>query len=124
MTSGQNGVAQRLSELYRKAIRQNTDPKALRNDEKMEAAVGKMKNAILAVLHHEVKLPDSLWHQYCPDGDDSWCQYKKNGKTEDQKHHLDPVFYDLLKPVFEPLSDDKLLKQCIPGHLQNQNRVI
>ena len=56
----------------------------------MENAVTKMKKATLAVLHHEVKLPDSERHKYCPDGDDTWCQFKKAEEMENKDYHLDP----------------------------------
>ncbi len=90
------------------------------NEEKMKEAVHKMKSAILAVLYHEVNLPTSLY-QYCPDGDDSWCQYKRSGENGGQKLSLELLSFMLLKPVFECLSDDKLLERCIPGHSWEEN---
>ena len=122
LTSGPKGAISYISELYRNAIRQNKDPDALGDDDKTQAAVQKMQDAIMAILYHEVKLQDNQErHQYCPSGDDSWCQFKRDGNMTDKDHHLDPIFLKLLKPTFQRLSEEQLLVRCLPGYTQNQN---
>ncbi|KAJ8034121.1 hypothetical protein HOLleu_20831 [Holothuria leucospilota] len=120
LTGGQNGMVGKLSELYRNAIRKNVDRLASKGDQdKLENAKVKMQRAILAVLYHEVKLPDnSVRHQYCPT--DDWCEYKNSGTMDDKDHHLDAVFLDLLLPTFQRLSESSLIERCIPGYTQNQ----
>ena len=70
-------------------------------------------------------------HQYCPKGSDSWCAYQKDivsdsekSTFEDKDHHLDPAFLEFLTPVFERLSEPKLLKRCVPGYSQNANESV
>ena len=53
-------TAQRI---YHNTIRQYTNPEALGDEDKMKAVVQTMKTAILAVLHHECKIPDKIMNQ-------------------------------------------------------------
>ena len=116
------GSIGRLCKLYRYTIHKNVDKRALGNDNDKDRAVEKMRRAILAILYHSVKLSDpDKRHQYCPDGEDTWCEYKKTGKEKDSQFHLDPVFLDLLLPTFTRLSKPELLERCLPGMTQNQN---
>ena len=79
-----------------------------------------MRWAILAILYHSVKLSDKdKRHQYCPE--DEWCEYRKTGTETENQNHLDPVFLDLLLPIFTRLSKPDLLATCLPGITQNQN---
>ena len=39
-------------------------------------------------------------------------------------HHLDPVFLEFLTPLFDRLSEKKLLKRCLPGLSQNPNESV
>ncbi|XP_072165849.1 uncharacterized protein [Diadema setosum] len=116
------GSIGRLCKLYRSTIRKHADKGALDSEEARDRAVEKMRRAILAILYHSVKLPDpDVRHQYCPDGENTWCEYKKSGKEKDNENHLDPVFLDLLLPTFSRLSKPDLLERCLPGMTQNQN---
>ncbi|KAJ8032104.1 hypothetical protein HOLleu_25526 [Holothuria leucospilota] len=121
LTAGQKGVVGRLSELYRNAIRKNVNKEVGREGSAgWEEAINKMKRAIMAVLYHEVKnSSDAERHQFCPT--DDWCEYNRTGSMEDKSHHLDVVFLDLLKPIFERLSEKSLLQRCLPGFSQNAN---
>ena len=117
-------------------------------------------------------------HQYCPDGADTWCKWKKakfkqaekekereeetDGENQEEsetggeiqeeneteqvideekekekkeeekekekeemealaKKGLPHCFYDELKPIYDRLSDAKLLERCKDGYTQNQN---
>ena len=45
-----------------------------------------------------------------------------NEKTfQNKDHHLEPVFIEFLTPLYDRLSDPKLLKRCVPGYSQNAN---
>ena len=64
-----------LSESYHNANRQNSDPNALGDEDKMKDAENKkkMQTAIMAILYHETKSSDNERYKYCPDGADSRC---------------------------------------------------
>ncbi|XP_041472696.1 uncharacterized protein LOC121421961 [Lytechinus variegatus] len=113
------GAIGRLSKFYRNAVRSNSKV-VIKDDKVKNKAVEKMQRAVLAVLYHEVKLPDNeVRHQYCPDGE--WCEYKNKGSMVDKDHHLDVAFLDLLLPTFKRLSAPDLIERCLPGYTQNQN---
>ena len=77
------------------------------------------------MLYHCVIHDDKSRHRFCPDGEKSWCSYKRTGKkVEDKPHYLDPIFLLLLKPIFKRLSDRSLLLRCLPGYSQNQNECL
>ena len=83
-----------------------------------------MQNDIMAVLYHSCNVSEKTRHQYCPSGKDSWCQFKRTGRFENKDHHLDPVFLELLEPVFKRLCEQSLLRRCLPGFSQNSNESI
>ena len=81
-----------------------------------------MRTSIKAVLHHSVATTNATErHKYCSDGPESWCAFKRTGENVTEKHHLDPPFLDFLKPTFDNLSTDNLLKRSLPGYTQNTN---
>ena len=89
-----------------------------------------MKQAILASLHHNYSTDDNPRHMYCPPGESSWCFFKK-----DIANHLypgghakrihTPLDYDrlhkYLEPIYNRLTDPKLLKRCELHSTQNAN---
>ena len=85
-------------------------------------------------------------HRYCPWGEETWCKWhklqqekdkdkedtdedeedKKKEENEDKEKALANkglpyCFYDLLKPIYDRFSDEKLLERCKDGYTQNQN---
>ena len=86
-------------------------------------SVKTMIKAIWAVLYHCTMIPNSKdRHKFCPEGEESWCSYKRTGReVKDRPHYLDPVFLELLKPVFRRLNGRSLLLWCWPEYSQNQN---
>ncbi|XP_062501523.1 uncharacterized protein LOC134178653 [Corticium candelabrum] len=63
-------------------------------------------------------------HQYCPEGEESWCGWQKDqavGTSDYEEKGLPHVFFDELKPTFDKLADEKLLARCKDGYTQNQN---
>ena len=81
-----------------------------------------MKSAIAAVLFHVASTKEKPWHVHCPDGEASWCGFKSDiaiGTT--LYKHGAGLPMDVIKhvePVFEELSDDKLLRKCLHGKTQ------
>ncbi|EDO33469.1 predicted protein [Nematostella vectensis] len=84
-----------------------------------------MKKAIYATLFHCASNDKVVLHDYCPDGSNSWCGYKRDSanKTKTFKHGsgLPKDIIALMKPIYLRLSDDELLKKCLHGKTQNQN---
>ncbi|CAB4031997.1 Hypothetical predicted protein [Paramuricea clavata] len=120
----------KLQKYYGNAIRRCVDKKA-KSKQEVEDAVKRMQCAIKGVLYHSVKIVDEKKrHQYCPDGESSWCSFKRdkavgtNTPFLDKSHHLDPVFLEFLIPLFDRLSEKKLLKRCLPGLSQNANESV
>lgn len=118
----------KLQKYYGNAIRRCVDKKGKRE---VEDAVKRMQCAIKAILYHSVKIVDEKKrHQYCPDGESSWCSFKRdkavgtNAPFLNKSHHLDPVFLEFLTPLFDRLSEKKLLKRCLPGLSQNANESV
>ena len=109
-------VIDRIQTYYGYAIRNKG------NDEKIIRAVW-------AIFYHLIlgSSYESLeaQHSYCPDGDDTWCKYKKDmlhGTTTYNRTKCLPfVFRGELKPIFEQLSSSDLLNSCKRGLTQNQN---
>ena len=67
---------------------------------------------------------ETMWHVHCPDSEASWCGFKNdraNGITL-YKHGagLPTDVIKHVKPVFEELPDNKLLRKCLHGKTQNQ----
>ena len=120
----------KLQKYYGNAIRRCVDKKA-KTKQEIENAVKKMQCAVKSVLYHSVKIEDEKKrHQYCPGGENSWCSYKRdkaagsNAQFVNKSHHLDPVFLEFLTPLFDRLSEKKLLKRCLPGLSQNANESV
>lgn len=87
-------------------------------------SVPDMKNAILATLYHKCSTDAKPQHQYCPAGADSWCAYQKAVATKQNYNHppaFDQEIQDLLQPIYEELTDDKLLERCLGANTQNNN---
>ena len=100
---GQNRLTQksiqRIQGHYGAAIRNN------RGD------VPGMKKAIMTIWKHRAKD-----HSECED----WCP-SKTGKGQKDQHALPKFVCDEIKPVFEALSSNDLLKKCAHGGTQNTN---
>ena len=131
----------RLSTYYGYAIRRNL------------GNVERMKKDILAVLYHSClprnaedtgckqstktpseghvfqhdTCPHSVadQHQYCPEGEDSWCRWQSDQATGENRYQpsrcLPHCFYHELLPIFQRLSNEDLLERCKDGYTQNAN---
>lgn len=107
----------KLSVYYSRAIRR-------------EKTAAEMKKAILASIYHGFSIDKLPQHQYCPPGPDSWCFWKaslarKVFPSGHKKRVHTPLDFDLLSPhilpVYERLTDDKLLQRCEKKATQNPN---
>ncbi|XP_058810387.1 uncharacterized protein LOC131675426 [Phymastichus coffea] len=86
-----------------------------------------MKNAIMATLDHYCSTDELPRHDHCPEGADSWCEWRKAeaaNKLADFQHSprvIDEEVEKHIRPVYENLSNDDLLTRCLGGHTQNAN---
>lgn len=86
-----------------------------------------MKKSIFAIYHHVIKSDEvnlEEQHSLCPKGVDSWCRYHSSPSSYNENSRLASVFLDELKPIFNALTNDELLKRCLKGLTQNQNEAI
>ena len=101
-----------LQNYYGMAIRNNTD------------SLVKMVDTVLATLYHVASTDENPNHTLCPTDDDTWCGWQKDSATYKHKHGLPKAVVELLEPIYEELSDPKLLSKCLHGKTQNPNECL
>ena len=85
---------------YGRAIRSNVAPD-VKTAKDHKDADDMMKKAVMASLYHSIMSKDNkVRHQFCPSGDTSWCKFRRLGNMENAPHHLEPVFLDILEPLY------------------------
>ena len=89
-----------------------------------------MKKAVWASLYHGYSTDELPQHMYCPAGADSWCFWKKslanNVYPSGHKNRVHtPLDFNLLhthlKPIYDRLTADSLLRRCEKKATQNAN---
>lgn len=101
-----------LQVYYGKGIRENCQD------------VGQMKKAIWAIYYHKMSTDEKPIHSLCPKGEDSWCGYNRALITKENythKHSLPMSVLEKIRPIFEDLSNETLLRRCCLGKTQNPN---
>jgi hypothetical protein len=110
----------RLTIYYNRAIRGNK-------------TVDSMKKAIYATVYHCFSTDDNPRHEMCPTGSNSWCFYQSSvANHKFPGPHIKfvhtPLNYSKLSPhmfpIYERLSDDRLLQRCVSGNTQNANECL
>lgn len=96
---------------------------AIRNNKN---SVMDMRKAIWAIYFHKRSNDQEPLHDFCPQGDASWCKYQKakaEGKLKNFHHKnvIPAPVMDSIKKIFKDLSDPKLLNRCLGGRTQNPN---
>ena len=109
-----NHIIDRLQNYYGIAIRANSN------------TLFEMQKAVRACLFYVASSETNNYHNaYCPTGEDSWCRYQRDKAlgTNTYKHGVGLPLSVLkhVKPIFEELSSESLLKDCLHGKTQNQN---
>jgi len=105
----------KLTVYYGLAIRRNFD------------SVEGMRDAVWATFYHYSSTKDKPQHHLCPQASDSWCEWqqaKANGSldTYEQSYNALPdEVLDAIRPIYEDLSNEALLKRCLGGFTQNAN---
>lgn len=67
---------------------------------------------------------DNPQHHLYPDTDDTWCKYSKSLKANTpfaQTKSLPMAVILEIEPIYEDLTQEKLLERCLHGKTQNQN---
>ncbi|KAG8227028.1 hypothetical protein J437_LFUL006648 [Ladona fulva] len=103
-----------LTIYYGLAIRRNSD------------SVEKMKDTIWATFFHKPSTDEQPKHDKCPPGQESWCLWQGVKVTENLKNynHRTPLHSDVVDaicPIYESLTEKKLLQRCVGGFTQNLN---
>ena len=115
-----------LTRYYKGAILNNTSD------------VDGRKGDIFAIFYHTISTDEDPHHEFCPEGEYTWCSYNKHKhettKYPDRdipahKYKKDPKdkakvplkFTGHFKKVFESMSRPALLQACIRGAPQNTN---
>jgi hypothetical protein len=98
-----------LQNYYGLAVRENLDD------------VAKMAKAIKATLYHVASFDEKPQHHLCPDGEDSWCGYKRYQESYKHKNGIPGCIVKLIEPIFADLSKPDLLRKCMHGLTQNVN---
>ncbi|XP_075550753.1 uncharacterized protein LOC142584524 [Dermacentor variabilis] len=81
--------------------------------------------AVMATFYHITANDTKANHSFCPPGPSSWCkQNAAKARGEPAPRHprnLPPHVGEALLPIFERLSEKKLLERCLRGKTQNNN---
>ncbi|GFU14808.1 retrovirus-related Pol polyprotein from transposon 17.6 [Trichonephila clavipes] len=87
-----------------------------------------MKTAIYANLMHCSSTDIKPMHGKCPEGESSWCFYKRAiakgetpGSHSSMKTYLSPQVVEKIMPVYQRLASDTILERCVAGKTQNSN---
>ena len=89
-----------------------------------------MRKAIWASILHSVSTDKKPLHHRCPQGEDSWCIFNKaealNRRTPAHGPHtvstwLDPDVGRAITPIYDRMSDAKLLERMASGATENAN---
>lgn len=83
-----------------------------------------MRRAVWAIYFHTRSTDGEPLHNFCPAGLDTWCCYQKSlaeGTSFTHKLTLPSSVMDAIKPIFNDLSQPKLLQRCLGGKTQNSN---
>lgn len=84
-----------------------------------------MKRAVMAAYHHTTSNDLVSDHSFCPPGPSSWCRQNaasaKGEAAPKHRYNLPPYVCKALLPIYERLSNERLLQRCQRGSTQNSN---
>ena len=81
-----------------------------------------MQQDIRAILPHIEPTAQKPNHTLCLT--DSWRKYKNDPEAYKHKNGLPDSVVECVKPIFEDLADENLLKKCLHGKTQNNNECL
>lgn len=105
---------QDLSLYYSLAIRRHPD------------SVEKIHSEIWATYYHKISIDEKSQHLFCPENVESWCKWRQHeaaGTLSLFSHPpaLDEDTQQILKPIYEELTQDDLIERCLGFNTQNNN---
>ncbi|XP_014471891.1 PREDICTED: uncharacterized protein LOC106742985 [Dinoponera quadriceps] len=85
-----------------------------------------MKKAVWSTLLHKISMDENPQHQNCPEGVENWCKWQRAVATGQLEHFkddpsLNSVIQNVIRPIYEDVSNNDLLKRCLGGNTQNNN---
>ncbi len=83
-----------------------------------------MQEAVSAILPHVSSSASNVMHEKCPEGEDSWCGFKKDPQSYKHGKGLPVAVMEVIQPVFNDLANPDLLKKCLHGKTQNNNECL
>ena len=114
------GVIDSMQTYYGRVIR-----KIVKKDIPDDQKITQMQSGIKAILYHRASSSSKPQHQYCPTGEQSWCEYQRDlaKQTQEYEHHdvLPEAVVKCIAPVFDRLSKTELLDKCLHVGTQNRN---
>lgn len=106
-------LVNKLSSYYGWAIKSHSDD--------LEA----MEKAVMATYHHVTSTDSQSNHSLCPTGPDSWCRRNaaqaKGEPAPGHRYNLPDYVAKAMLPIYQRLSEKKLLERCVRGKTQNAN---
>ena len=105
----------KIQNYYGRAIKDNADDPAT------------MKKRIFAILYHLTSTDKDPKHIHCPPGAQSWCFWQRACSKDEvpgphKEHDSLPLeIGKKLVPIFQRLTEDKLLQRCKRNRTQNPN---
>jgi len=87
-------------------------------------SVEDMRKEIWATYYHKISTDEKPQHHLCPIGKDSWCkwhQHEAKGTVYSHPPALDEETQQILKQIYEDLSENDLLERCLGSNTQNNN---
>ncbi|XP_015187388.1 PREDICTED: uncharacterized protein LOC107072161 isoform X3 [Polistes dominula] len=105
----------KLTVYYGLAIRRNCE------------SVDNMYNAIWETYYHYCSTDEKPQHEMCPGGEGSWCSWQQALATDTLSSYtydyttLSADVAEVIYPIYEDLSNVKLLERCVGGFTQNNN---
>jgi hypothetical protein len=83
-----------------------------------------MRRAVWSIYFHTFASNETPSHGLCPSGPDSWCKYNVALAKKELFYHtkvISSAVTEVVKPIFQDLATDDLLRRCLHGTTQNQN---
>lgn len=83
-----------------------------------------MQKAVWAIFYHKRSTDKEPLHDFCSQGENSWCPYQKaivSGKVYRHSNTIPAAVMDNIKDIFKDLPMPALLKKCVGGRTQNAN---
>ena len=106
-----DNIIDKLQNYYGMAIQQNS------------GNLNAMKSVTVASLFHVASSATNDYHTYCPSGSDSWCLFKAHKANNTSSYKPGPCLpldiIKVVKPIYQELCSESLLKKCTHGQTQN-----